>query len=102
MFSMSKRYVLVALSALLVAAPLTAFAQTPTPPPPPPPKHEVSAEAAFVGTTGNSKETTLSAGAEYIARPNVWTFKNRFAVLRGDTDGIVTSESWLYGFRAER
>jgi putative salt-induced outer membrane protein len=88
--------------ALVLVAPVAAFAQAPKTPPPPPPKHEVSAEAAFVGTTGNSKETTLSAGAEYIARPDVWTFKNRFNVIRGDTDSIVTSESWLYGFRAER
>jgi len=90
--------------ALLSASPLTAFAQTPPAqsPVPVPPKHEATGEVAFVGTTGNSKETTLSAGAEYIARPNIWTFKNRFNVVRGDTDGVITSESWLYGFRAER
>jgi len=99
---MSKRSVVIATLALAAfAVPLTAFAQTQTPPPPPP-RHEVTAEAAFVGTTGNAKETTLSAGAEWIARPDVWTFKNRFAVLRGDTNDVVTSESWLYGFRAER
>ena len=43
-------------------APLAAaFAQAP--PPPPPPKQEGSAELAYVGTTGNSKERTLSAVA---------------------------------------
>ena len=102
---MSQHRVLIAsLSfALLVAAPLTAFAQTPAQtPPPPPPKHEATGEVAFIGSTGNSKETTLSAGAEYITRPDVWTFKTRFNVVRGDTDGIVTSESWLFGVRAER
>lgn len=88
----------VALSGLL-SVPASARAQTP---PPPPPKQEGTAELAFVGTTGNSKETTLSAGAEYIARPTSWVIKNRFNVVRGDTDSVLTTESWLYGFRAER
>jgi putative salt-induced outer membrane protein YdiY len=95
----SKRHVAVLLAAM-VLAPVAAAAQTT--PPPPPPKQELSAQAAFVGTTGNSKETTLSAGADYIARPDVWTIKDRFAVIRGETDNIVTSESWLFGMRAER
>jgi putative salt-induced outer membrane protein len=82
-------------------APLAAaFAQTT--PPPPPPKQEGTAELAFVGTTGNSREQTLSAGAEYIARPTNWLFRNRFNVVRGDTDGVLSTESWLYGFRSER
>jgi putative salt-induced outer membrane protein len=55
-----------------------------------------------VGTTGNSKETTLSAGAEHLARPEKWLIKNRFQVVRGDTDGIITTEMWSYLFRAER
>jgi putative salt-induced outer membrane protein len=82
-----------------VSAPALASAQAP---PPPPPKHEGTAELAFVGTTGNSKEQTLSAGAEYIARPTNWLLKNRFQVVRGNTDDLLTTESWLYGFRAER
>jgi putative salt-induced outer membrane protein len=82
-------------------APLAAaFAQAP--PPPPPPKQEGTAELAYVGTTGNSKERTLSAGAEHIARPTNWLIKNRFQVVRGDEDGVLTTESWLYGFRSER
>ena len=82
-----------------VFAPAVASAQNP---PPPPPKHEGTAELAFVGTTGNSKETTLSAGAEYIARPTNWLLKHRFQLVRGETDDLLTTESWLYGFRAER
>jgi len=94
-------FALVVLSALLgnLFAPCVASAQNP---PPPPPKHEGSAELAFVGTTGNSKETTLSAGAEYITRPTNWLIKNRFQLVRGETDDLLTTESWLYGFRAER
>jgi putative salt-induced outer membrane protein len=94
-------FAIVVLSGLLgsLVAPPAASAQNP---PPPPPKHEGTAELAFVGTTGNSKETTLSAGAEYIARPTNWLLKNRFQVVRGDTDSVLTTESWLYGFRAER
>lgn len=92
------RVVLLSL-AVTVLMPIAALAQTP---PPPPPKQELSAQVAFVGTTGNSKDTTLSASADYIARPDVWTIKDRFAVIRGETDSIVTSESWLYGMRAER
>jgi putative salt-induced outer membrane protein len=94
----SRSLLLLGLLAGLVA-PSVASAQNP---PPPPPKHEGTAELAFVGTTGNSKETTLSAGAEYIARPTNWLLKNRFQVVRGDTDEVLTTESWLYGFRAER
>jgi putative salt-induced outer membrane protein YdiY len=84
-----------------VLEPSLAWAQAAAPPPPPP-KHEGTAELAFVGTTGNSKDQTLAAGAEYIARPTNWLLKNRFQVVRGETDSILTTESWLYGFRAER
>jgi putative salt-induced outer membrane protein len=98
------RHLAVACSLAFLATPVSAFAQAAAaaPPPPPPPKHEGTAELAFVGTTGNSKETTLSTGAEYIARPTNWLLKNRFQVVRGETDDVVTTESWLYGFRAER
>jgi putative salt-induced outer membrane protein len=106
---MSKRlaFVLSAAAVAVLAAPLAAFAQATTPqptttPPPPPPKHELTAEAAFVGLTGNTTESTLSAGVDYITRPGVWTIKNRFNVVRGEGDGVLTSESWLAGIRGER
>ena len=83
----------------LIAVPAIAFAQTP---PPPPPKQEGTAELAFVGTTGNSSSATFSAGAEYIARPTDWLIKNRFQAVRGESNSVVTAESILYGFRAER
>lgn len=98
MFTRSSATILLLAAAVL--APESVFAQAP--PTPPPPKQELSAQAAFVGTTGNSKETTLSAGADYIARLDVWTLKDRFAVIRGETDSILTSESWLFGMRVER
>jgi putative salt-induced outer membrane protein len=83
-----------------MAWPVAALAQAT--PPPPPPRHEGTAELAFVGTTGNSKDRTLSTGAEYIFRPTNWLIKNRFALVRGDSDGVLDTASTLYGFRAER
>jgi len=101
-FLRTLRVPLVVLAGLL-ALPAAAAAQNPpAAAPPPPPKHEGTAELAFVGTTGNTHNQTLSAGAEYIARPTNWLIKNRFNVVRGDTDSTLTTESWFYGFRAER
>lgn len=96
-----RRFLTLSFVATLSLAPLSAaFAQAP--PPPPPPRQEGSAELAFVGTTGNTQSQTISAGAEYIARPTNWLIKNRFAVVRASSNDIVTTESWLYGARAER
>lgn len=77
----------------------TAFAQAT---PPPPPRQELTAEVAFVGTTGNTSTSTFSAGAEHIARPTNWLIKNAFLTVRGEADNVVTAESLLYGLRAER
>src|SRR5262245_37642468 len=91
--------------ALLIAPllPATARAQAAAPPPPPPPRrHEVTADIAFVGTTGNSSTSTFAAGGEYIARPTKWVIKNRGRAVRNTTSGEVTAESLLYAFRAER
>ena len=99
MFIKMLRLTLILLVAV-VGWPVAALAQAP--PPPPPPRHEGSAELAFVGTTGNSKDRTLSTGAEYIFRPTNWLIKNRFSLVRGDTDGVLETEATLYGFRAER
>ena len=87
---------------LVMAWPVATAAQTPAAPPPPPPRHEGTAQLAFVGTTGNTKERTLSLGGEYLFRPTNWLVKNRFDMVRGDTDGVVETESTLYGIRVER
>lgn len=87
------------LSVLLTLTPAIAAAQAPAPPPP---RQEGTAELAFVGTTGNASTNTFSVGAEHIARPAPWLIKNRFAYLRNEAEEILTAESILYLFRAER
>src|SRR5262245_52593725 len=90
---------LVALSIVLaVAAP--AFAQAA--PPPPPPRQEGTAEFAFVGTSGNATNTTFSIGGEHIARTDPWLFKNKAAFVRNEAEDVLTAQSFLYLFRAER
>jgi len=84
---------------MAVLAPAVASAQNP---PPPPPRQEGTAEAAFVGTTGNSSTSTISLGGEHIYRPTAWVIKNRFLFVRNTTSGTATAESILYRFRAER
>ena len=91
---------LIALLMTLVA-PAVVSAQNQNPPPPPP-RQEGTAEAAFVGTTGNSSTSTISAGGEHIFRPVKWVVKNRFLFVRSTTEGTATAESMLYRFRAER
>lgn len=81
---------------LLLASPLPALAQKA-----PPPKQEGTAEAAFVGTSGNSSTSTFSLGAEHIARPDSWVIKNRALMVRSQSDGDVTAESILYALRTE-
>src|SRR5262245_51087272 len=86
-----------------LAIPAISLAQTPTPtPPPPPPKQELSAQVSFVGLTGNTDESTLSAGAEHIARPDRWLLKNSFEVIHTEGDNLVSAESWAFRSRAER
>jgi len=88
----------------LSAFPALARAQAAPPPqpPPPPPHHEVTADVAFVGTTGNSSTSSFAAGADYIARPTNWLIRNRARIVRNSTAGDVTAESLFYNFRAER
>ena len=99
---MSKRLAIASLSlATVVFAPLGAFAQTQTPPPPPP-RQEGSAQASFVGTTGNTSTSTFSAGGEHIVRPDNWLIKNSVLFINNHTEGVTSANSLLYAFRAER
>ena len=102
------RAVLVAL-ALTIVAPVAAQAQAAAPQaPPPPPRQEGTAQLAFVGTTGNSSTTTLSAGGDHTFRPTKWTIRNRALFVRSESSDpvteieTVTAESFLYLFRADR
>lgn len=99
------------LRTLLVATALTIFApaaaqaqaQAAVPqPPPPPPRQEGTAQLAFVGTTGNSSTTTLSAGGDHTFRPDQWILRNRALFVRSESSDTVTAESFLYLFRADR
>jgi putative salt-induced outer membrane protein len=81
-----------------VFIPASAAAQNP----PPVAREEGTAEAAFVGTTGNSSTSTISAGGEHIIRPTLWVIKNRALFVRSTTSGTAVAESMIYRFRAER
>src|ERR1043165_6100972 len=83
----------------VLALPAYALAQTT---PPPPPKQEGSIDVAFVGTSGNTSTSTLSAGLQHVARPTNWLIKNNFLAIRGSVNGDVTANSLLYAFRTER
>jgi putative salt-induced outer membrane protein YdiY len=70
--------------------------------PPPPPKHEATAEAAFVGVTGNASSSTFGLGGEVIARPGHWTFRHKASFIRNEAEDVVTAKSFAYAGRAER
>jgi putative salt-induced outer membrane protein YdiY len=88
----------------LVLVPLAASAQTPAAPaaPPPPPRHEGSAEAAFVGITGNTSNLTFGAGGEYIYRPDKMLIRNKATYIRTDESGVTTALAIAYTGRVER
>jgi putative salt-induced outer membrane protein YdiY len=89
------------LTLLLLLPPTYAAAQAAAPPPPPP-KQEGTAEFAFVGTSGNATTSAFSLSGEHIVRPPKWTIKNRALFIRNSAEEVLTAESFLYAFRAER
>ena len=102
MFQRIRRAVLVAFT-LTIVAPAAAQAQAAAPQaPPPPPRQEGTAQLAFVGTTGNSSTMTLSAGGDHTYRPVKWVLRNRALFVRSEATDVVTAESFLYLFRADR
>ena len=90
----------IAVTLLILISPILATAQAQ--PPPPPPKLEGTAELAFVGTTGNASTNTLSAAGELIGRPTSWVLITRAAAIRNEAEDVLTADSLLFGFRAER
>jgi putative salt-induced outer membrane protein len=102
------------LAAFLLAAtlvlPHAAAGQTPPPTPasgqppapPPPPEREGSAELAFVGTSGNSSTDTIGIGGELIYRPAPWETKLKIAYIRNEADDVVSAQSFVATFRAQR
>ena len=83
---------------LIVGLPVPAAAQAPAPPP----KHEATAEAAFVGVTGNASSSTFGLGGEVIARPGPWVFRHKASFIRNEAADVVTAKSFVYTGRAER
>lgn len=86
-------------SCLLFLAPTLAAAQPA--PPPPPPSREITAEFAFVSTTGNASTQTAGVSGELVLRPDRWLFRQRAAFVRNEVEDEVTAESVLYLLRAE-
>ena len=89
----------------LLLLPRGAAAQAPpapAAPPPPPPKVEGTAEAAFVGLTGNTSSSTFSTSGLLINRSDKWLIRNRGVFIRGEEAGVLTAKSIFYSPRAER
>ena len=85
----------------------SAWAQTPEPPPPPPPEPppplvEFSAQAAFLGTTGNASTQSLGAGGEWIYRPDPWEYNAKAIFAQLETDDDLTARSFASLFRASK
>ncbi len=59
----------------------------------------VAFDLGFVNTGGNSEVTTLNVGErlEYQAAP--WVVTQRFSVVYGETDGVVSTALWKAGLR---
>lgn len=68
----------------------------------PPPRYEGSAEAAFVGVSGNASSNTFGLGADSISRPESWVIKNKVSFVRNETSGTTIAQSFLYAPRVER
>jgi putative salt-induced outer membrane protein len=77
-------------------------AAAPPAPPPPPPRLEGNVDLSYITTTGNSSTTATAFGAGLITRHQKWTTDQKGAFLRTEDDGVVSAESVLYRFRAER
>jgi putative salt-induced outer membrane protein len=72
------------------------------PPPPPPPPREGSAEASFVGTSGNASTSALGIAGEYTVREAPWVFTSKAAYVRNESEGVLNAQSFLATFRATR
>lgn len=86
----------------LLLVPRLAEAQAPAAAPPSPPKQEGTAEAAFVGVTGNASSSTIGLAGEFIARPDKWTIRQKASFVRNEASGAVTTMAVAYTPRAER
>lgn len=97
---MSLRVCFLTLVLLFPAA--STLAQQPAAPPPPPPPREGSAEASFVGTSGNASTSALGLAGEYIVREAPWVFTTKAAYVRNESEGLLNAQSFVAAFRATR
>src|SRR4029079_4434859 len=71
---------------LLPAASIRALAQPPAPapgqPPPPPPPQEGTAEASFIGTSGNTSTQAIGLGGELTVRRAPWVYNTKAVYVR--------------------
>src|SRR5213593_1963139 len=87
-------------AAILVAFACAASAQTP--PKEPPPLWDVQIGASFVGTSGNSEQT--STGADFAAhrRGEVWKVDSAATAVRTSDHDVSTAERYLGMVRGQR
>jgi len=67
-----------------------------------PPRHEGTAEASFVGTTGNSSTQSVGFGAELIVRPGGWETRYKSAYVRSVVGGVIKAQTVTAAARAQR
>lgn len=84
----------------LAALPSLLAAQAPTPPPPP--FREGTAEASFVGTTGNSSTQSIGLGAELTLRPEPWETRLKIGYLRSEVSGVTSAQALTGLLRGQR
>jgi putative salt-induced outer membrane protein YdiY len=70
--------------------------------PPPPPRMEGTAEASFIGTTGNSSSQSTGLGSEVIWRPSVWEGRFKASYIRNEVGGVVKAQALSLGARGQR
>lgn len=68
----------------------------------PPPRWENNAELSALITSGNTKVTTIGAGAASTFRPGEWTVKGTANYLSSNSSGTQTAEAYNGELRGER
>jgi putative salt-induced outer membrane protein YdiY len=86
---------------LVVLAQAGLLAQAPAVPPPPP-FREGTAEASFVGTTGNSSTQSIGVGAEFIMRPDPWETRVKLGLVRNEVGGVASAQAFNVLARGQR
>ena len=86
--------------AILSLVPAVALAQTPVPAGPP--FREGTAEASFVGTTGNSSTQSVGLAAELVLRPKSWETRVKAGYVQNSAGGITKAQTLTALARAQK